>query len=308
MLPDVHVSPRVRTMLLCHALITLGVILAALSWCTHPALDDSQVSLPRIGLAGALPDPDQTLIVTVTRDGRIRCGDEAVEFERYVQRVLEFGWAEGTRTAGGPWVSLRSILFRLDRALPYGALVKLYEPLARGDLQLNQVFFAVVSERTGQAGALALFLPDEPIAWFGEGLSQWRIGSSGLGVDELRSALHYGVTDFLRQQSDRFRYGHLQVVLCPASNLSVEAFLRQADALFRAGDVQVYAGRVPDTDDQAAAWTSSTEPRDLHRYVAATSLPTGPATVTCLGFPVEHDPRPMPAVAPTPDRFTGLAR
>lgn len=261
------------------------------------------VTLPRIGLVGAPPPAETTLVVTVTRKGRIWCGDEEVDWEGYEARVVEHALGSGaTEHLGGRdvWLGDRDILLRLDALLPYAAWEKLIEPLygRRRPVTLPRIHYGVCSETTGEAGALALF------AYTGRGAHgsfppgiTWDVCSETGDSGNARPALYERVRRAVHEFDEWTLENRFGVLIQTREATAFGSALQMLDAASRGGAVHVDLG-LPTGTQGREAWKAMGTSPELTGLVRALPAAEPDSAWTCEGVPLDTDAPPVPTLMP----------
>ncbi len=288
---------------LLHASLLLLLGLAACSGEQVRGAPD--VTLPRIGLVGAPPPAETTLVVTVTREGRIWCGDEEVDWKGYEARVVEHALSSGaTERLGGRevWLGDRDILLRLDAMLPYAAWEKLIEPLygrGRGrPVTLPRIHYGVCSETTGEAGALALFAYTDRGAHggFPPGIT-WDVCSESGGSRNARPALYERVRRAVPEYDEWTLENRFGVSIQPRGATAFGSALQMLDAASRGGAVHVDLG-LPTGTQGREEWKAMGTGPELTGLVRALPPAEHDSAWTCEGVTLDSDVPPMPTLMP----------
>ena len=114
LLAEINVTPLVDVML----------VLLIIFMITAPLFTTGlRVDLPRTR-AGKLKTPERPLVITITREGRILVGKEAVSLSRLSR------WLAEARAAG----LVREVQLRADRTVPYGIVARVLGELSGAGL------------------------------------------------------------------------------------------------------------------------------------------------------------------------------
>ena len=148
--------PRSQMLLRLLALVTLVAACPA---------QERRVELPRVGTVGDEPPAARTCVVEIRRDGTIRvvgktlaCGELRkhllAEARKFPGRVAMIGARRLT-------FSKLNLLIRADRGLPSAAIYQVLRLGLEGDTVVSRIFYGVRHEKTGEPGAMAMFLPGD---------------------------------------------------------------------------------------------------------------------------------------------------
>ncbi len=125
---------------------------------TAPAWPAS-IDVPRIRTLGRIPAPEERVVVTRDGDG-IAIDGQVVTFEQLTSRLAERGRVLGWKAGPGD-ANPAALVVAFDGDAPWGLVQWTLQSAAAPTAMTDRIFFAARHVPTGEAGALAVFLPKD---------------------------------------------------------------------------------------------------------------------------------------------------
>ncbi|MHC4854165.1 MAG: hypothetical protein ACYTF5_19360 [Planctomycetota bacterium] len=283
-------------------------ILALLALAAACPAQKQRVELPRVGTVGDEPPVASTCVVEIHRNGRIQVAGKTLTYrELRTHLVAEAKKLPGRVTVFGRRrlvFSNLNLLIRADRGLPSAAVSQVLWLCVNKGANVSRVFYGVRHDKTGEAGAMALFLAADPgDDSFAPLEVTIEYGLRGANP----GALHRPVRRAAQGEGEGKDKGgkrNLAVSIDAPGDVPFGYLLRSLDVCLRAGATSVSFG-VTMTKAQLESWNAGATREDLHALVWATRMKSIKPGLRIDDLPVFGSGSPLPPTERVRGKLTG---